>query len=273
MQAYTRGEKFQFGANVIAVVAALISLIGAGISAWPLYLEHNSQVEHRDALVKALASGERFSIKTARAHVTAKSPADVFLQRVDDWWYAADWAAPGVPTPEPGSYQSQERGYKVCLPKLLPGDQVCVELSDFVYDPETELITRFSVDGYPVDTMSWKEDGAADLAPKDAMPIDLRAIGRIDLVGQEMRCVAYTMRMKQGDSKAVITFKKNAFLSQDIQEKTVAKRLVWPSRITRFETATGVLCVPNYGGWVWIARQKSAKNTEEAGDGFWVAVR
>lgn len=73
------------------MVAALISLIGAGISAWPLYLKHSSQAEHRDALVAGLASGERSRIKTARAHVIAKSPADVFLELVDDWWYAADW--------------------------------------------------------------------------------------------------------------------------------------------------------------------------------------
>lgn len=268
MTTYTRDEKLKLSANFIAVGAAIFSLIGAGISAYPLIQESSRQTEHRESLVAGLAGDEPSKIKAARTHVVASSPADVFLVNVDDWWYAADWAieASKTPTPEAGSWQHEGNGYRVCLPKLLPGDQVCLKLANFIYDPDNGLITRFSVDGVPVDSMSWDKSPSKDLIPKDRdLPLDVRAIGRIDLSSQDVRCVSYTIDMEtrgfDGDSKKVLYFNTKQFETQDINEQHATHRLLWPRHLNGFQKATAVVCVPDYGGWIKIARQKSAKDT------------
>lgn len=274
---YTRDEQLRRTANIIAVVAAFISVVSAAAAVAPFYLEHSRQAKQQEALMDGLISDNWLESKAALAHVVKDSPADVFVNAIDDWWYAADWAGDGPdPTPQAGSWERRDGAYQACLPRLLPGDQVCLRLADFVHDPASGLITRFSVDGLPVDAISWIKTDSQDLVPKDrGVPLNVRAISRIDLVSQKVRCVSYRLNMEteqvNGDGKVLMYFNVKRFLTQDINEKAASKRLLWPSQIHGFEKANAVVCVPDYGGWFQLVRQKSAKNDAATGTA-WIGV-
>lgn len=260
-------------ANTIAIASAVIAAVAAVASvlsfAVPTGIAYFNDKRHEKDLVAALASSDWSTARTAQEHVVEESSADQFIQNMDAWWYSADWAGDGTdPKPKSGSVESVDDGYRVCLPKLLPGEQVCAQYDEFVHDPSSGLVTSFSVDGIPAGKLAWSMSGEDVLTTDDGAPLSAVPTFRVEFPSQALRCVSYRL---DNDTEETIYFRPREFEVQDLELKKARGRVLWADKLGKYETAVTTLCVPDSGGFVKIQRKTSGKDKSTTMAG-WIRV-
>lgn len=270
---YTTDQQLRHRANTIAIVSAAIAALAAVASflsfAIPTASAHFSEKRHEKDFVAALISSDWVTARSAQEHIETGSAADDFVQNMDKWWYSVSWLGDRpYPKPQPGSQEQVDDGYKVCLPKLLPGDPLCAKYDEFIHDPSSGLITSFSIDGIPVAKVAWEMSDGDMLTDDKEAPISAVPLFRVEFPAEGVRCVSYNL---SNGTDGTIYFKPKEFEVQSLTLKKSHGRVVWPDHLGEYEKAVITLCVPTTGGFVKIERQASGKDKATTFAG-WIRV-
>jgi hypothetical protein len=264
-------------ANTIAKWALAVSILSAifTASAWaiPLYRELSDAKRHEDGLITGFASSSRSEVLRAFSHVSPGSHAESFLANVKDLWRAAfnasDTASESTFTASGASSELTSAGtYRVCFADLPILPRGCWIISDFVHQPDTGLIERFSVDGIPVDRLS--TNYSSDQDSEYGLNISAKYRGNIISPSGDRVCTTFLLAVT-GDRHKTHHFKRSDWLIEDRTEKEIAGDIAWPATLKYFRDQLAAVCIDSSQGFLLIREIASADNGNVTRSGWlWI---
>lgn len=260
-------NKIATGALVVSILSAIFA---AGVFFYPRLEKWQANAAREKAFVEGVAADRRGVLLAGMTQVQPGSPSERYMRTLSDLWRAAYFASRNTSeadfTARGGSIEPAEpAGYRVCMANVSVLPRGCHVFSDFIYNVDSGLIERFSIDGVPVDMLVFRYTDDTDyLGDEGRLKVRARMTGKLRSPDQGEECVSFllTAESDPGKAKWPMRFDRQDWNVQDRQERRMADSAVaWPATLSRLNRSMGAVRVPsNGGGFVWIRRVKDTKS-------------
>lgn len=264
-------------ANTIAQRALLVAILSAVFTGAaflvPLGREFFTASYHTEQFLRGLTASSRMDVQQALTHVKQGSPAEDALFNLADLWRAAFEASGAKSEPdfkvEGATLDHTWQPYRVCFANIAVLPRKCWEVTDFIYEDGTGLVERFSVDGVPIDRISYRGSGDSDsLGNEGGITIDAYRRGWLGTPANDRACVAFLL--KAPDVGKIVThhFSREDWQFVDRQQKTVKGDIAWPAKVHNFRDVVAAVCVDSSAGLVLINEVKTGKDHKGTSSGW-----
>lgn len=258
-------------ANRIAVgalVVALVSALFTGLTfLTPLTQVQSSQYYHANEFLKGISAESRTDVLRALSHTKAGSPAEALLLNLRDAWRAA-FNASKIRSEAKfkvsgGSVAGHWGGYDACFAKIAVLPTGCWTLTDFIHDPATGLVVRFSVEGIPIEQISMRSSTTEDsLGGEVGLLVKARLQGRINNPNTskgDRTCVTYLLDAEFEEKNRNHVFNRKKWVINDRLLEKAKGDVAWPSVLYYYAESMAAVCVESSGGFIQVKEVQSKK--------------
>ncbi len=194
---------------VVSVLALFASIAALGVSLYPYVQETSVRQDATVGYLDRLVGVEWNDALRAKTFAVKGGDAELLASVINNAWLAGQYTEPEVLQLEAGSVTSRGAGeYEVCFPrtKLPIFSDNCYVFSHFEFN-ETDRISRFAVDGVPVDALLPVRDFTDDLTlDEGGGPIDAYPGGVIVSPDGSEKIVLLDVRQIRGGQRDPIQF-------------------------------------------------------------------
>lgn len=265
--------------DVWALALAIASLfVSATALAVPWASGVVSRKERVDRFTEGVAASTRLGVLDVMDEVVEGSVAGRYLGVLDRLWTAQESPSfvMGRNTVDVGSddFVAESRCgafsvtcRRVCYPAAsLAGPRGCYDFSDFRFDPNSGLISRFSIQGIPIDMLVSQTDLESDLslAKRGSRSENFRVfqLGAIRRPDMQQASVALLLSSDIGDTTTT-RFGRGGFEAYDRNvDEALGRRswaLVWPRELPFFVQRYAAVRLPTAGeGWLTACSKRDS---------------
>lgn len=224
----------------IAIGIALLAAALSGVAIlYPAFTETSERDRAVEDFLDGLVQPSARSALTSVNETQEASSASSYVYLVSKIWEAWEYSEGAVSTADPGTWEREGDGYKVCFPDITMLTSDCQRFAKFKFEENTANIARFSIDSIPVGELV--DSDSSSISTQDSVEPRVQVVGVLTDPSFDMKTIVLWTSMRSGSTVPVgSTFGLTSMMAENEKEELLADPVFrFQSSISRYEAVLG----------------------------------